>query len=257
MTPFSPHGAVAGAAFSPDNARVATCSWDGTIKVWNAATGVVELKFEASPDMYVNSVVFSPDGKRLLSASDDKTAKIWDAATGQQLLSFPAQEGAEGHTQKVFSARFSDDGKRIVTASGDKTAQRVGCRNGKNAVRPCRARMVCAVGRFLARRPARHDRECRQFGTHLGRGNRHREIPYARAHGGRDQRGILARRRAPISGGQDDAVKLWDATTGREILHLKQHTQEVSSVSFSPDGKSMLTSSRDGTAILWPAVDWK
>jgi hypothetical protein len=51
-------------------------------------------------------------------------------------------------------------------------------------------------------------------------------------------------------------VKLWDATTGKEILHLKQHSQEISSVTFSPNGKLLLTGSRDGTAVLWPAADW-
>jgi WD40 repeat protein len=30
----------------------------------------------------------------------------------------------------------------------------------------------------------------------------------------------------------------------------------VTSVSFSPDGRSVLTSSRDGKAIVWLAVDW-
>ncbi len=84
---YSPHGAVAAGAFSPDGRHVATCSWDGTIKVWDAATGNVEVKIVASPEKYVNSVMYSPDGTQLLSASDDNTAKIWDAKTGKLLLS--------------------------------------------------------------------------------------------------------------------------------------------------------------------------
>jgi WD40 repeat protein len=50
---------------------------------------------------------------------------------------------------------------------------------------------------------------------------------------------------------------LWDASTGKEILSLPGHTQEVTSVSFSPDGRNVLTSSRDGTAIIWLARDWR
>ena len=34
-------------------------------------------------------------------------------------------------------------------------------------------------------------------------------------------------------------------------------TEEVTSVSFSPDGRNVLTSSRDGTAIIWLAQDWR
>ena len=44
---------------------------------------------------------------------------------------------------------------------------------------------------------------------------------------------------------------------GKEILTLPGHTQEVTSVSFSPDGRSVLTSSRDGTAIIWLAESWR
>jgi WD40 repeat protein len=41
----------------------------------------------------------------------------------------------------------------------------------------------------------------------------------------------------------------------KEILTLKGHDQEVTSVSFSRDGLYALTSSRDGTAIIWLADD--
>ena len=94
---YSPHGAVAAGAFSPDGQHAATCSWDGTIKIWDAKTGNVELKIVASPEKYVNSVVYSPDGTRLLSASDDATAKIWDAKTGKLLLTLPPDENGVGH----------------------------------------------------------------------------------------------------------------------------------------------------------------
>jgi WD40 repeat protein len=60
-----------------------------------------------------------------------------------------------------------------------------------------------------------------------------------------------------LTGSQDDTVKLWDAQTGKEILSLAGHTQEVTSVAFSPDGRLALSSSRDGTAIVWLTVDWR
>ena len=48
-------------------------------------------------------------------------------------------------------------------------------------------------------------------------------------------------RRRVLTGSQDNTVKLWDARTdcerGKEILSLAGHTQEVTSVSFSPDGR--------------------
>jgi WD40 repeat protein len=38
---------------------------------------------------------------------------------------------------------------------------------------------------------------------------------------------------------------------------LPGHTQEVTSVAFSPDGLQVLTASRDGTAIVWLAKEWR
>ena len=51
-------------------------------------------------------------------------------------------------------------------------------------------------------------------------------------------------------------AKLWDSKTGKEILTLSRHTEDVTSVTFSPDGRQVLTGSRDGTAVIWLSQDW-
>ncbi|MBM4091722.1 MAG: hypothetical protein FJ276_20190, partial [Planctomycetes bacterium] len=37
----------------------------------------------------------------------------------------------------------------------------------------------------------------------------------------------------------------------------KGHRQAVTSVAFSRDGRNVLSGSRDGTAVIWPSVDWQ
>src|SRR6266480_198946 len=54
--------------FSSDGQRLASASYDRTIKIWDAASGAC-LQMEGHSDS-VNSVVFSSDGQRLASASD-------------------------------------------------------------------------------------------------------------------------------------------------------------------------------------------
>ena len=49
----------------------------------------------------------------------------------------------------------------------------------------------------------------------------------------------------------DKTAKIWDASTGEEILTLKGHTDWVNSADFSPDGAKIVTTSYDSTAKIW------
>ena len=78
--------------FSPDGKRAATGSDDGTVRLWDTATGqeIVTLKGDTTgvrggpPD--VESVAFSPDGRLLATAGRDRTARVWDLKTGQEVI---------------------------------------------------------------------------------------------------------------------------------------------------------------------------
>jgi WD40 repeat protein len=47
---------------------------------------------------------------------------------------------------------------------------------------------------------------------------------------------------------------VWEAQTARLVAQLIGHTSFVDAVTFSPDGRQVLTASRDGTARLWNAL---
>jgi mono/diheme cytochrome c family protein len=57
--------------------------------------------------------------------------------------------------------------------------------------------------------------------------------------------------RRALSGSDDNTLRLWDVSTGREIRTLEGHTGAVLAVVFSPDGRSALSGSYDRTVRLW------
>jgi eukaryotic-like serine/threonine-protein kinase len=60
--------------------------------------------------------------------------------------------------------------------------------------------------------------------------------------------------RVALTGGADDAARLWDLDTGKPLGLPLRHLGAVVAVAFSPDGRVALTGSADGTARLWDAA---
>jgi WD40 repeat protein len=50
---------------------------------------------------------------------------------------------------------------------------------------------------------------------------------------------------------QDGTTKVWDASSGAELLTLRGHAGVVSGCAFSPDGTHLATAGNDGTARIY------
>ncbi len=61
------------------------------------------------------AVAFSPDGQMLASGGVDRHVRIWDIETGRLLRSL------RGHTNDIRAALFSPDGQNLITGSDDRT----------------------------------------------------------------------------------------------------------------------------------------
>ncbi|MDV9172067.1 hypothetical protein R6V09_18360 [Streptomyces sp. W16] len=81
---------VLSVAFSPDGDRLATSSDNGTIRLWNAATGRLEDTFTKAGTL----VAFSPDGTTLATGDDDGSVRLRDVSTWYARTTFIGHTGA-------------------------------------------------------------------------------------------------------------------------------------------------------------------
>jgi WD40 repeat protein len=72
---------MADLAFSPDSRWLVSGNQDGTIKIWDLATGR-ELRTFLGHRGLVWRIDVSRDGRRIASASTDSTTGLWDIESG-------------------------------------------------------------------------------------------------------------------------------------------------------------------------------
>lgn len=101
------------ALFSPNGRRIASASFDKSVKVWDGKTG----KFLSTLRGHVKAVYqisWSADNKLLVSGSSDSTVKIWC------MRSFSLLQDLPGHADEVYTVDWSPCGGRVVSGGKDK-----------------------------------------------------------------------------------------------------------------------------------------
>ncbi len=279
--------AISSVAFSPDGSLLASGSRDTSIILWDTGTGKerdAPLKDHIDK---VNTVVFSPDGKTLASGSTDTRIILWDIATrkgnrlatlqpaihslafspdGSRLVSgtksgiiiinIATGKGAplSGYSGSVNSIAFSPDGNRLASGSDDhsvilwsptarrKLADTLADYPPATSVSVAfNSEGVLALGSWSngvalwdpAANQLRYltDPKTSVYSIAFSPARDHNKLAWG------DNRG---------------AVFLWDVKAGRQIGDpLIGHSGRVTSLAFSPDGKTLASGSRDKSIILW------
>jgi WD40 repeat protein len=239
------HGAeVNGLAASPDGAQLASTGNDGTVRIWNLATGesrLIERRSGAALD-----AAFSPDGRALVTSGDDPALHVLDLGAGG------APRSLRGHTDVARALTFGRDGT-LFSAGAEGIVRAWNLATGESRAYTghdgrVRALALSADQRYLASGGAD--------------GN---ILVWDLAHGGRPTvlRGHAAEVRwvafAPsgaelASAGWDGTVRRWNLEDG-SVMVWHADDDKVQCVEFSPDGKTLASAGADGTVRLWTVDD--
>jgi RNA polymerase sigma factor (sigma-70 family) len=238
-------------AVSSDGKTLASGSWDHTVKLWDLTTGK-EIR-TLKTDSYVFTLAFAPDGQTLASAGGNvrggaSAISLWEVATGKLLRT------CSGHGGQVYALSFSGDGKRLASAGGhpDLSIRLWETASGKQTdLIPGHQFDV----RSLSFSPD---------GKLVAGGDNHRGIVWDAATGKRvsdfPECGIRVAfapdSRTLVTADNGNNLRLWDATTGKELLEIAHHEHGVAAAVFSPDDTLVATSDRK-TVRVWDAVTGK
>jgi WD40 repeat protein len=223
------------AVFSPDGKMLAGGADDGSVYLWNPATGIWSSRL-AGHQAGVEAIQFLAGGKILASAGNDGTVRLWDLATGKELR----QLEVAGAGELAVPLAGSPDGRYLAYSgrSGqpitlwDVAAGRVLRQFPLQCCHAAQALAFTADGKTLAVARAAvielwdvaTGKEIRPADGHIGAIS-----AVAFADGG----SIVA------TAGADATIRLWDPATGRELRRLEGHRAGLTALAVSPDGQSL------------------
>ncbi len=181
------------------------------IRIQSVQAVVPRLLQVVAHDAEVMAGTFSPDGRRIASGSSDGELRVWNAQTAQPVFP-PLHLG-----NPILNVHFSRDGRRLLVSSTDGIGRKI----------------VKGASAFALVLDASTGVPIFEGITNAWRTTHSRDDLW------------LAVARSNFT------VQVLEASTGRLVVELVGHTNDITSLTFSADSSRLLTASSDRTARIW------
>ncbi|KAI9435551.1 WD40-repeat-containing domain protein [Lactarius indigo] len=250
---FQPHTDwIRCVTYSPDGSKIATCSDDCTISIWNAVDGERFLGPFDDHTKAVLSIAFSPGGNFLISGSEDSTIRSWDLHPLFSKLNNPLIT-YRGHKSAVNAVAYARGGSLIVSGSSDaeiavwegsvsdRRILQIGGHGGPIL-------SICAFDEKIF--SSSEDRSIRVWELSTG----HALISILHAHAGPiNSIALSPDGRRIVSASDDASIRIFDSDSGEPCTLPLRISNRIFSVTVSHDGALVACGDADRTVHVWRA----
>ena len=245
-------------ALSPDSRRLVSAGGHGLV-VWAINNSVQKVAEFRGHTASVETCAWSPDGALIASGSRDNAVHIWDGDTfalqQSDVHPNPEDHGLLLNSEDDDLLVEDNDSDLLVEDNSEDGDLLLDLRDHRHTW----THQLCFSpdSRHLAWIPGGNCCICRCLQT--DRLTNLRSYP--------DHKGVYilalsfdfeSRRIATAHGTKEDisdacVVQIWDVATGAALTVLSGHSRSVAGISFSPDGRFLLSTSLDKSLRVWDA----